>query len=129
MEPLGRVTAQLSGVKLEKRYRAVWNGTVVAESADTVVVDGNHYFPLTGVRMENLRASASHTTCYWKGEASYYDVVDDGIRAFGNNGAVPDGSISFLELDAGQLCGDSTQGFHNSTLDPLTKVGNDPDHS
>ena len=75
MEPVGRVTAQLSGVKLEKRYRAVWNGTVVAESADTVVVDGNHYFPLTGVRMENLRASASHTTCYWKGEASYYDVV------------------------------------------------------
>ena len=75
MEPLGRVTAHPSRVTLEKRYRAVWNGTVVAESADTVVVDGNHYFPLAGVRMENLRASASHTTCYWKGEASYYDVV------------------------------------------------------
>jgi len=75
MEPLGRVTAHPSGVTLEKRYRAVWNGAVVAESTDTVVVDGNHYFPLAGVRMENLRASASHTTCYWKGEASYYDVV------------------------------------------------------
>ena len=75
MEPLGRVTAHPSGVTLEKRYRAVWNGTVVAESADTVLVDGNHYFPLAGVRLENLRASASHTTCYWKGEASYYDVV------------------------------------------------------
>src|SRR5437879_13910795 len=75
MEALGRVRALPPGVPLEKRDRAVWNGTVVAQSAHTVVVDGNHYFPLAGVRMENLRASASHTTCYWKGEASYYDVV------------------------------------------------------
>jgi hypothetical protein len=56
-------------------------------------------------------------------------IDDDGIRAFGNNGAVPDRSISFLERDAGRMSGDSTQGFHDFTLDRLTKVDSDPDHS
>ena len=56
-------------------YRATWNGHVLAESDQTVVVEGNHYFPLADVRMENLRPSSSHTTCHWKGVASYYDVV------------------------------------------------------
>jgi uncharacterized protein (DUF427 family) len=62
-------------VKLAKRYRAGWNGAVIAESDDTVVVEGNHYFPIADVRMENLRPSESHTTCHWKGVASYYDVI------------------------------------------------------
>ena len=57
------------------RFRATWNGAVVAESADTVVVEGNQYFALADVCAENLRASDSHTTCPWKGVASYYDVV------------------------------------------------------
>jgi uncharacterized protein (DUF427 family) len=48
---------------------------VLAESADTVVVEGNHYFRLDDVRTEHLRSSDSHTTCPWKGLASYYDVV------------------------------------------------------
>ena len=60
------------------RYRASWNGTVLAESAETVAVEGNQYFPLADVRQEHLRASESHTTCHWKGLASYYDVVADG---------------------------------------------------
>jgi len=55
--------------------RAVWNGTVVAESDRTRVVEGNHYFPPESVRREHLRESATHTTCPWKGVASYYDVV------------------------------------------------------
>lgn len=59
-------------------YRASWNGTVLAESGDTVVVEGNHYFPPADVRPEHLRASETHTTCHWKGLASYYDVVVDG---------------------------------------------------
>ena len=55
--------------------KAIWKETVLSESDDTVVVEGNHYFPRESVREEHLRPSATHTTCPWKGEASYYDVV------------------------------------------------------
>jgi uncharacterized protein (DUF427 family) len=55
--------------------RAIWNGAVIADSDQTVVVEGNHYFPPEAVRGEYLRPSGTHTTCGWKGEASYYDVV------------------------------------------------------
>ena len=51
---------------------------MLAESGDTVVVEGNHYFPAGDVRPEVLRDSETHTTCHWKGLASYYDVVVDG---------------------------------------------------
>ncbi|HEX9364281.1 MAG TPA: DUF427 domain-containing protein [Candidatus Dormibacteraeota bacterium] len=60
------------------RYRATWNGAVLAESGRTIVVEGNQYFPIDDVRLEHMRSSASHTTCHWKGVASYYDVVVDG---------------------------------------------------
>jgi len=55
--------------------RAVWNGVVIAESEDTVVVEGNHYFPAETVHREFLAESERHTVCAWKGTASYYDVV------------------------------------------------------
>ncbi|MFA9269411.1 MAG: DUF427 domain-containing protein [Baekduiaceae bacterium] len=55
--------------------RATWNGTVLAESDDTIVVEGNHYFPPTAIRCEHFEPSDHHTTCGWKGEASYYDIV------------------------------------------------------
>ena len=55
--------------------KAIWNGEVIAESADTVVVEGNHYFPADAVDPERLRASETHSVCPWKGTASYYDVV------------------------------------------------------
>jgi uncharacterized protein (DUF427 family) len=55
--------------------KAVWNGTVIAESDDTVVVEGNHYFPEASLRREYFRPTSTHTTCGWKGEASYFDVV------------------------------------------------------
>ena len=58
--------------------RAMWNGTVVAESDDTVVVEGNHYFPIGSVNPELLRESATHSACPWKGEASYYSIEADG---------------------------------------------------
>jgi uncharacterized protein (DUF427 family) len=58
--------------------KAVWKGRVLAESDDTVVVEGNHYFPVDSVQREFFRDSATHTTCPWKGEASYFDVVVDG---------------------------------------------------
>jgi uncharacterized protein (DUF427 family) len=60
--------------------KATWNGTVIAESDDTVVVEGNHYFPAASVRAELLEDSATHTTCPWKGEASYRTIVVDGAR-------------------------------------------------
>ncbi len=55
--------------------RATWNGAVLAESDRTVIVEGNHYFPPDDVRMELFAPSDAHTTCPWKGVASYYDVV------------------------------------------------------
>jgi uncharacterized protein (DUF427 family) len=55
--------------------RAVWQDTILAESDDTVVVEGNHYFPPDSLRREHFRPSETHTTCPWKGVASYYDVV------------------------------------------------------
>jgi len=72
---LSRVFAPPSEKAVSKRYRATWNEVVLAESADTVVVEGNQYFPLADVHHEHLRPSDSHTTCPWKGLASYYDVV------------------------------------------------------
>ncbi|HMY21923.1 MAG TPA: DUF427 domain-containing protein [Polyangium sp.] len=58
--------------------KATWNGTVIAESDETVVVEGNHYFPKAALRPEHFRPSATHTTCGWKGQASYFDVVVGG---------------------------------------------------
>ena len=58
--------------------KAIWNGTTLAETNDTVVVEGNHYFPANSLRKEYFRESAHHTTCAWKGIASYYDVVVNG---------------------------------------------------
>jgi uncharacterized protein (DUF427 family) len=55
--------------------KATWKGAVLAESDDTVVVEGNHYFPFESVKQELFRPSSTHTTCGWKGMASYYDVV------------------------------------------------------
>lgn len=49
--------------------RAIWNGRVIAESDDTVVVEGNHYFPAESVDASVLRPSSTHTTCPWKGLA------------------------------------------------------------
>lgn len=58
--------------------RATWNGIVLAESDDTVVVEGNHYFPVESLRPGHFRPSDKHTVCPWKGQASYHDVVVDG---------------------------------------------------
>jgi uncharacterized protein (DUF427 family) len=58
--------------------RAVWNGAVLADSDKTIVVEGNHYFPPNSVNREYLQESNAHTTCSWKGQASYYSVKVDG---------------------------------------------------
>lgn len=58
--------------------QAIWNGQVIAESDDTIVVEGNHYFPADSLRREFFVPSEQKTLCSWKGEASYYDVRVDG---------------------------------------------------
>lgn len=58
--------------------KASWNDTVIAQSDDTAVVEGNHYFPPDSVTKEYLQPSSTHTICPWKGEASYYNVVVNG---------------------------------------------------
>lgn len=60
--------------------KASWNGQVIAESSDTIVIEGNHYFPAAAIRKEFFRPSDTHTTCPWKGTASYYTVEVDGKK-------------------------------------------------
>jgi uncharacterized protein (DUF427 family) len=58
--------------------RAIWNGVVVADSQQTEVVEGNHYFPPQSIGAEYFRPSRTHTHCGWKGTASYYDLAVGG---------------------------------------------------
>lgn len=58
--------------------KATWNGITLAESDETVVVEGNHYFPAEAINSEYFQESSSQTVCPWKGVASYYDVVVNG---------------------------------------------------
>lgn len=60
--------------------RAVWNGTVIAESSDTVVVEGNHYFPSSSINWELLEPTDTTSVCPWKGTATYYSAkVGDAV--------------------------------------------------
>jgi Uncharacterized protein conserved in bacteria len=61
-----------------KMTKATWNGAVLAQSNETIILEGNHYFPSDAVNMEFFRKSGFHTTCPWKGVASYYDVFVEG---------------------------------------------------
>ena len=58
--------------------KAIWNDTVLAESDNTVVVEGNHYFPSDTIKQEYFQESNTHTTCPWKGVASYYTINVNG---------------------------------------------------
>ncbi|MCW2856835.1 MAG: hypothetical protein JWR52_2450 [Marmoricola sp.] len=57
---------------------ATWHGAVLASSADTVVVEGNHYFPAESLNRDHFSGTGTHTLCPWKGTASYYSVTVDG---------------------------------------------------
>ena len=63
--------------------KAIWEGTVIAESDQCVVVEGNQYFPAESLKKEFLEPSATTTICSWKGTAKYYDVVVAGKRNAG----------------------------------------------
>ncbi len=58
--------------------QAIWNGAVIAQSDDTVVVEGNHYFPESALKREFITFSNHKTSCHWKGQASYYSLIVKG---------------------------------------------------
>ncbi|MBV9648298.1 MAG: DUF427 domain-containing protein [Candidatus Eremiobacteraeota bacterium] len=60
--------------------KAIWRGTILAESDETRVVEGNHYFPSESVRQQHFKASDKHTVCPWKGTASYHTIVVEGAE-------------------------------------------------
>ncbi len=78
--------------------RAIWNGTVVAESDETIVVEGNHYFPPDSVYEQFLVDNTSRTVCPWKGVASYYDVAVDGEVSRGGAWYYPDPSPAAADI-------------------------------
>ena len=58
--------------------KAIWNGATLAESNETIIIEGNHYFPFEAINKEYFKPSETHTVCPWKGTANYYDVVANG---------------------------------------------------
>ena len=58
--------------------KAIWNNKVIAESNNTVVIEGNHYFPEDSINKEFFKSSDLHSTCPWKGKASYFSLEVDG---------------------------------------------------
>lgn len=70
--------------------KAIWKGATIAESEETVMVEGNHYFPPDSVNRTYLVGSSMHTRCPWKGKASYFDVVVDGQENKGAAWYYPD---------------------------------------
>ncbi len=58
--------------------KAIWNDALLAESDDTIVIENNHYFPVEAINKEYFTSSDTHTTCPWKGVASYYTIIVDG---------------------------------------------------
>jgi uncharacterized protein (DUF427 family) len=58
--------------------RAIWNEIIIAESKNTQLIEGNHYFPRNSIKSDFFNESQTHTTCGWKGEASYFDIVVEG---------------------------------------------------
>lgn len=58
--------------------KAIWNDVVIAESEKTIVIEGNHYFPPETIKTEFFKSNETHTTCPWKGVASYYNIEVNG---------------------------------------------------
>ena len=60
--------------------KAIWNSKVIAESEDTKIVEGNHYFPADSIKKEFFNPSDTHTVCHWKGTASYFNIEVEGSQ-------------------------------------------------
>jgi uncharacterized protein (DUF427 family) len=78
--------------------RAVWNGAVLAESDQTVRLEGNHYFPPESLNREFFTGSSTTSTCPWKGQARYYDVTVDGKTNPGAAWYYPDPSPAARQI-------------------------------
>lgn len=78
--------------------KAIWNGEVLAQSEQTILLEGNHYFPPESVRHELLRESDTHTTCPWKGVASYWHVEVGGQLNRDAAWAYPDPKAAAREI-------------------------------
>lgn len=70
--------AENDNARADETVRAEWNGVTLAESAETIVVEGNHYFPPGALNRAHFVESSKQSICPWKGTASYYDIVVDG---------------------------------------------------
>jgi uncharacterized protein (DUF427 family) len=79
--------------------KAIWNGAVLAESDETIVVEGNHYFPEDSINKEYFQPSATNTVCGWKGTASYYDVVANGATNKDAAWFYPDAKAEAKEIE------------------------------
>lgn len=79
-------------------HQAKWNDTVIAESANTISLEGNIYFPPDSLRSEHLTASSNKSVCPWKGLASYYDVVVNGDVNHSAAWTYPDPSPAAVEI-------------------------------
>jgi len=79
--------------------KAIWNGEVLAESDETIVVEGNHYFPSESIRRAFFRPSDEKTFCPWKGEASYYDLEVAGERNVGAAWYYPEPKPAAAEIE------------------------------
>lgn len=71
---------QSQTLDLNKRFamKAIWNERIIAESDNTIVIEGNHYFPEDSIQKKFYKPSSTHTTCHWKGEASYFTLDVNG---------------------------------------------------
>jgi len=58
--------------------KTIWNNKILAESADTIIIEGNHYFPASSIKKEFFKNSGTQSICPWKGTASYYSIEVDG---------------------------------------------------
>ncbi len=81
------------------KMQATWNQQVIAESDETRIVEGNHYFPPTAIKPEFYQDSARHTVCPWKGVASYYDIVVGGERNPGGAWYYPEPSHAAKQIE------------------------------
>lgn len=79
--------------------KAVWRGAVIAQSDETLVVEGNHYFPKESVDQQYVRqSSTAGTSCFWKGSAEYYDIIVDGATNVGAAWYYPNPKQEALQL-------------------------------
>ena len=99
-DTLRRVVGGNSAAAAGTPVRAVWNDTVLAESDETVIVEGNHYFPSSTLKREYFEASEQTSVCSWKGTASYYDVVVGDERNRGAAFYYPSPKKAAVEIEA-----------------------------